>query len=397
MDPLIYLHLAFTSDSQSDLSLQPAYNWNKLSSLAYLWLVPLLLTLTFFGFTESTQAQTCNISQYPKEGDCGTLVTAIQTRLKELGYFRTNLTDYFGPVTRDALIQFQQDMGITPTGQAGALTLGYLFNNRPNIIPRPVQPLWNPLPSVAPLVPGAGAGPRPPAAPLVPGAGAGPRPPASQLYFGRGDSDPAIAAFKQRLQQLGFYWGPINNFFDETTYQAVTNFQIAHQITPQGIMGPTTQKYLYSPRADAFSNLLKQAMQLFQLRRGAQGPLVVQLQTWLRELGYNPGNIDGVYGAQTATALLRFQQQLLETWKQASTQAYSYSVSSSNYTTLPSGTPVPNSTTFDPQVLSWQQRLQALSLYSGPLDGTYNIQTRIAVARAQLRYGISVNDIINSP
>ncbi len=41
---------------------------------------------------------------------------------------------------------------------------------------------------------------------------------------------------------------------------------------------------------------------------GASGPAVVELQTRLTELGYNPGGTDGNYGSQTTSAVMAFQK-----------------------------------------------------------------------------------------
>lgn len=43
--------------------------------------------------------------------------------------------------------------------------------------------------------------------------------------------------------------------------------------------------------------------------RGATGPEVKAIQQRLKELGYSPGPIDGIFGPQTAAAVIRFQQQ----------------------------------------------------------------------------------------
>ena len=51
------------------------------------------------------------------------------------------------------------------------------------------------------------------------------------------------------------------------------------------------------------------ATQVPALRMGSIGNAVIQLQTRLQELGYNPGNIDGVFGAATEDALISFQSQ----------------------------------------------------------------------------------------
>ena len=44
------------------------------------------------------------------------------------------------------------------------------------------------------------------------------------------------------------------------------------------------------------------------LRRGSTGSTVSQLQTKLRSMGYYSGNIDGIYGSATETAVRNFQR-----------------------------------------------------------------------------------------
>ncbi|NEP43833.1 MAG: hypothetical protein F6K35_33265, partial [Okeania sp. SIO2H7] len=63
-----------------------------------------------------------------REGNRGREVTQLQNKLKELGYFPTNLrsTGYFGRVTRRALMEFQRDNNLKPDGIAGNNTLAAL-------------------------------------------------------------------------------------------------------------------------------------------------------------------------------------------------------------------------------------------------------------------------------
>lgn len=44
------------------------------------------------------------------------------------------------------------------------------------------------------------------------------------------------------------------------------------------------------------------------LKEGSSGPEVVQLQEKLKALGFNPGNIDGIFGTGTEAALIAFQK-----------------------------------------------------------------------------------------
>lgn len=44
------------------------------------------------------------------------------------------------------------------------------------------------------------------------------------------------------------------------------------------------------------------------LWQGARGPAVKELQSSLKELGFDPGNIDGIFGPSTAEAVIAFQK-----------------------------------------------------------------------------------------
>lgn len=56
-------------------------------------------------------------------GSRGAEVSAIQERLKERGLFHEDITGYYGEKTREAVLRFQKQKGISQTGTAGPLTL----------------------------------------------------------------------------------------------------------------------------------------------------------------------------------------------------------------------------------------------------------------------------------
>jgi peptidoglycan hydrolase-like protein with peptidoglycan-binding domain len=65
-----------------------------------------------------------------REGDSGDTVLALQNRLRTKGYFSGVATGYFGPVTREAVIGFQNSLGLSEDGIAGpavfdALGIGF--------------------------------------------------------------------------------------------------------------------------------------------------------------------------------------------------------------------------------------------------------------------------------
>ena len=49
-------------------------------------------------------------------------------------------------------------------------------------------------------------------------------------------------------------------------------------------------------------------MTFIGLREGSRGPKVEYLQSILNKLGFNAGNVDGIFGSRTAAALRRFQK-----------------------------------------------------------------------------------------
>ena len=59
----------------------------------------------------------------------GEVVGRIQKRLYELGYYDQDITEYYGPFTRDAIKAFQKALGVLPTGIADEATQKALFSD----------------------------------------------------------------------------------------------------------------------------------------------------------------------------------------------------------------------------------------------------------------------------
>ncbi|MBB3108335.1 peptidoglycan endopeptidase LytF [Paenibacillus phyllosphaerae] len=83
-------------------------------------------TSTATGTTSAsttTTATTTSTVTYYKVGSTGDAVMKLQTDLKALGYFTyPTITNYFGTITRDAVIAFQKDYGLYPDGVVGPMT-----------------------------------------------------------------------------------------------------------------------------------------------------------------------------------------------------------------------------------------------------------------------------------
>jgi peptidoglycan hydrolase-like protein with peptidoglycan-binding domain len=97
-----------------------------------------------------------------------------------------------------------------------------------------------------------------------------------------------VRELQRSLSELGHEPGPIDGLYGPRTEGAVVRFQLARGLAADGVVGPQTQTALQRPRS---------------------GPDPVRtLQRELRELGHEPGPIDGLYGPRTERAVVRFQR-----------------------------------------------------------------------------------------
>ncbi len=127
METLAYLHLVLANEAQADMDYTTSTRESKnkgyristqshFSTLAVVNLLPVAVTLlSIFGIAGHASALV-------QKGDQGTEVTAIQQRLKELGYFKGSATGYYGPVTKRAVTRFQQNKGLAADGIVGKNT-----------------------------------------------------------------------------------------------------------------------------------------------------------------------------------------------------------------------------------------------------------------------------------
>jgi peptidoglycan hydrolase-like protein with peptidoglycan-binding domain len=144
------------------------------------------------------------------QGDTGSKVEDLQQRLKQLDYFRENITAYFGPNTEDAVKRFQRDRGLPITGIADPNTLTALKNYTTQVVqPTTTQPLY-------------------------------------LITLRRGNSSWGVQKLQTRLNSLGYYTGEFNGNYGPGTEYAVLRFQQDYYLTPTGVATPETQSKLES-------------------------------------------------------------------------------------------------------------------------------------------------------
>ena len=120
----------------------------------------------------------------------------------------------------------------------------------------------------------------------------------------RGCTGDAVKTLQEKLNAKGFDSGNVDGIFGAKTYAAVTAFQKANSLGVDGIVGKLTWAKLYDATPVNVTPVTTQPM----LRTGSRGDAVRKLQELLNALGYDCGNVDGIFGSKTKAAVLAFQK-----------------------------------------------------------------------------------------
>ncbi|MBI5496511.1 MAG: peptidoglycan-binding protein [Deltaproteobacteria bacterium] len=133
----------------------------------------------------------------------------------------------------------------------------------------------------------------------------------------QGDRGPAVRQMQSALVEAGYLpEGSADGVFGAQTEKALKKLQKDNHITADGIYGPRTQQVMQgtpaqapAPAPDAASAGVAQAPRA-NLRAGATGSSVRELQQGLQQLGYlTQKSVDGQFGARTQDSLQQFQAQ----------------------------------------------------------------------------------------
>jgi len=167
-------------------------------------MVVAIILMVGFVATPTIEVQAAS---YPllKVGSSGQAVSRLQQALKNKGYFTyPNITGYYGTITRDAVIRFQRDHGLSVDGIAGQQTQKALYE-------------------------GSSSGYT------------------GLLYFGMRSE--RVRDLQNALKARGYFKGTATGYYGLITENAVIAFQIDHGLRIDGIAGPETQKALFNNSA----------------------------------------------------------------------------------------------------------------------------------------------------
>ncbi|HEY9296306.1 MAG TPA: peptidoglycan-binding protein [Phormidium sp.] len=386
MENLVYIHLASSqgenedannSASSDDVKVFQRVNWRNVGKRAWIHLLSLVLALSSVGIATKAMAQMTQGSRGPE-------VTELQARLQKLGYFDRSPTGHFGPLTKRAVIRFQQDEGITANGVVETTTLAALEGK------------FQDDTTVAQTTPEAETENTQEAA----------IDPNKQPTLRRGATGSTVKALQQLLTDAGVYSGAIDGKFDLQTSLAVRQFQRSSRLMVDGIVGrntwaalakgdtqtqaldptfnnsPFTNESLTNSSDKPLSN--SRAVIQASLKQGDRGQEVKDLQERLQSLGYYRGNTTGNFGPLTKEAVTRFQRQAGLTPNGI--------VDSSTKAALLTPPSIRNVS-----ISQIQSKLKERGFYKGPINGSFNDETKAALKAAQKAYGVDENDILIQP
>ncbi len=196
-----------------------------------------------------------------REGDRGDAVKELQRALKNRGYYSNYIDGDYAKETIAAVKAFQQHNGLKADGVAGPATQALLFGSDAADID-------------------------------------------TATSLKKGAYGPEVRNLQYVLYELGYYDGPIDGDYGDTTEDAVRAFQINNNLTPvDGVAGTKTLKKLYS--GSAIGAITPSGI-YEPLKKGDKGTLVVEMQEVLASLGYLV-EVSGEYDNATVTAVKNFQ------------------------------------------------------------------------------------------
>ncbi len=280
------------------------------------------------------------IAEYDYEDDEESkTVSAIQTRLYELGYLTEKATGYYGGETIDAVMLFQNKNDLEVTGVVNSKTYKVLKSTK-------AVSNFNVLE--------AGA-------------------------FDDGASLP-VTALQTRLTELKYYYDDITGYYGELTASAVKQFQKNNELDATGVADPETQLRVFSKDA-------KENPNAGNVMYGESGAMVIKLQKRLIELRYLSGivsekfddaTLDAVHSYQKASGL---EETDLLTAEQLEVLYSENAIKSPEYDVLKYGYA-------GEDVAQLQSRLASLKYYDGKTSGVYSQAVAAAVENFQKDNGL---------
>ena len=276
-----------------------------------------------------------------KDTDESKTVSAIQTRLYELGYLTSKATGEYDEQTVNAVMLFQNINELKATGIVDSKTYRILKSNK-------AESNFSIL---------------------------------SNGSFDEGGALP-VTALQTRLTELKYYYDEISGFYGEVTASAVRHFQKDNKVKATGIADVDTQLRIFSSKAKANPNAGSAVY-------GNSGSMITKMQKRLIELRYLSGIVSEKFDDATLEAVHAFQKASgfeetdMMTPAQLELLYSEKAVKSPDYDVLKYGYS-------GDDVVQLQSRLAALKYYEGKTSGVYSNTVVEAVEKFQSDNNIEV-------
>ncbi|MFK3960873.1 peptidoglycan-binding protein [Guptibacillus hwajinpoensis] len=216
-------------------------------------------TLQKLGGTSKSQSSAAPSSSVLQVGSRGQEVTDLQSKLKAAGYYSYNVDGIYGQITQKAVQDFQKEKGLSVTGKADSTTISALANASSSSSKSSSS--------------------------------------SSDISIGMRGS--AVTDLQSKLKSKGYYTYNVDGIFGQITKKAVQDFQKAKGLSQTGVADSKT--------LSALSESGNAAKPTSGLTIGSRGSAVTNLQQLLNDRGYYSYNIDGIFGSITQKAVKEFQ------------------------------------------------------------------------------------------
>lgn len=283
--------------------------------------------------------------QTMEPGEQGLHVRRLQESMVRLRYLEGSVTGTYGPATRKAVAAFQREHALEVTGSYDARTRKALRTLLETKMPK--------------------EGPR-----------------LSMHVRGA-----AVEKLERQLKRRGLLEGRVDDRFDARTAEAVKRLEKKIGAKVNGIVGAKVWRALGGAGAGSGADL----------RRGAEGPAVKQLQARLIQLGHlAKGGADGIFGAVTARAVRSFEKAQGLTVDGQVTQRDWKALGVHQLVRDRYGGPELKKGQRGAAVRLLERALAKRGLLAGKVDHVFDARTEAAVKRLEARLGMRTDGVVGN-
>ena len=209
-----------------------------------------------------------------------------------------------------------------------------------------------------------------------------------------GSQGAEVSELQAALKLLGYFTGAVDGFYGESTAIAVSRFQQASGLKPDGVTGPTTWARLFpsTPQAQTPSPTPSP-------NSASAFPVPSTIQTTTSDRRPNaprstPANVSGA--GKTPNSTPTADQPTRRSSGNRSTTNAANSPTALNPQPTAVALPILRQGMQGPAIAHLQERLRALGFFKGSVDGVFGAATQTAVKAAQQSFNLAPDGIVGS-